>query len=125
MVLTVCLVGDNVHIREIRKEKGLTMKKLGELVGVTESAIGQYETGRRKPDYEMLLRISEALDSSVDELLNGKKIPVTKSDGQKLDIIDLSQLTDDQRKLIEDVLRLNDQQRSAVLSVTESFLSGQ
>ncbi len=114
-----------MFIREIRKAKGMTMKQLGKIVGVTESAIGQYEKGKRKPDYEMLLKISEALDSSVDELLNGKKIPITESDGQKLDIIDLSQLTDDQRKLIEDVLRLNDQQRSAVLSVTESFLSGQ
>lgn len=57
------------RLREIRKLKGLTMKELGALVGVTESAIGLYENGRRKPDYEMLLKLSEALDCSVADIL--------------------------------------------------------
>jgi len=49
------------------------MKELGDKVGVSESAIGMYETGKRKPDYEMLLKLSEVLDCSVDDLLNGIK----------------------------------------------------
>ena len=109
-----------MHIREIRKEKGLTMKKLGELVGVTESAIGQYETGRRKPDYEMLLRISEALDSSVDELLNGKKIPATISSDGQLSDIDISNASEKQRELIKRILNYSDDQVSAFLSITQS-----
>ena len=114
------------NLRIIRKAKGLTMKELGEAVGVTESMIGMIETGSRKPSFELLLKLGEELECSVDDLVNDKKIPITESDGQKSDLIlDLSQLDEDQRKLIADVLRLNAQQRSAVLSVTESFLSGQ
>ena len=57
-----------LKLREIRKQQGMTMKQLGERVGVTESAIGLYENGQRKPDYEMLLKLAEVLDSSVPEL---------------------------------------------------------
>lgn len=56
-------------LRTIRKEKGLTMKQLGAIVGVTEAAISQYETGKREADFETLLKISEALECTVDYLL--------------------------------------------------------
>lgn len=58
-----------MNIRKIRKAQKITMKQLGQMVGVTESAIGMYETGKRKPDYEMLLKISEALNCTVNDLL--------------------------------------------------------
>ena len=44
-------------LKEIRKARGITARELGEKVGVSESAINLYESGKRKPDYEMLLRI--------------------------------------------------------------------
>ena len=49
------------------------MKELGEKVGCSESAISQYERGKRAPDYETLLRISEVLETSVDMLLRGEQ----------------------------------------------------
>lgn len=58
-------------LRTARKEKGLTMKELGEKVGCSESAISQYETGKREADFETLLKIGEVLDCSVDYLLRG------------------------------------------------------
>ncbi len=58
-------------LRTIRKAKGLTMKELGEKVGVSESAISQYETGKREADFETLLKLGEILDCSVDYILRG------------------------------------------------------
>lgn len=58
-------------LRTIRKERGMTMKALGEKVGVSESAISQYETGKREADFETLLKLSEILECSVDYLLRG------------------------------------------------------
>ena len=70
------------HLRELRKAKGLTMKQLGSMVDATESMIQMLETGTRKPSFELLLKLGEALDCSVDELINGKKNPTTaNSDG--------------------------------------------
>ena len=64
-----------MNIRRIRKARGLTMKELGNLIGVSEAAIGQYETGKRKPDYEKLLMMGEALNCSVNDLLMGTLPP--------------------------------------------------
>lgn len=57
------------RIRLLRKEHGLTMKELGEHVGLTESAISQYENDKRHPDSEMLIKLAVFFDVSVDYLL--------------------------------------------------------
>lgn len=58
-----------VRIREARKKKALTMKELAQKVGVVESAISMYETGKREPDYSTLVKIADVLDVSTDFLL--------------------------------------------------------
>lgn len=68
------------NLRRIRKEKGLTMKELGKLTDVSESMIQMVETGTRSPSFELLLKLGEALDCSVDELLDIKREPATESD---------------------------------------------
>lgn len=56
-------------LRMERKAKRLTMKELGEMIGVSESAISQYETGKREPDNATLVKLSEILGVSTDHLL--------------------------------------------------------
>lgn len=63
-----------MNLREIRKSRGLTMKQLGDMVGVTESAIGLWETGKREPKNEMLLKLGEALDCSVLDIIGADNI---------------------------------------------------
>lgn len=48
------------------------MKQLGEIVGLAESTISQYETGKREPDNETLLRISEYFGVTVGYLLGAE-----------------------------------------------------
>lgn len=112
------------NLRQMRIDKGLTMKQLGEMTDVTESTIGMIETGKRKPGFELLLKLSEVFDCSIDDLVYGKKTP-TVQDGGREKLLDLSELDDDQVMLIQDILKINPQQRSALLSVAESFLNGQ
>ena len=57
------------RIRELRKQNNLTMKQLGEKLGLGESTISQYETGKREPDLKTLVKISECFHVSVDYLL--------------------------------------------------------
>ena len=58
-----------MRLRELRKEKNITMKELGNIVGVTESAISQYELGKREPSNETLFKLADFFDVSVDYLL--------------------------------------------------------
>lgn len=102
-------------LRARRKECNLTMKQLGEMVGVSESAISQYETGKRQADFETLLKLGDALDCSVDYLLRGsissekeeKLIPVAGDELDELDIELLKKLrtmSPERKKALLDLL---------------------
>lgn len=56
-------------LRALRKERNLTMKELGAIIGVSESAVSQYETGKREPDYKLLESLSDFFDVSTDYLI--------------------------------------------------------
>ncbi len=58
-------------LRELRKEKGISLKELGAEMGVAESTMSLYENGKRQPDYETLLKLAEFFGVTVDYLLRG------------------------------------------------------
>lgn len=58
-------------LRELRKEKGISLKELGIAMGVAESTMSLYENGKRQPDYETLLKLAEYFNVTVDYLLRG------------------------------------------------------
>lgn len=60
-------------IANLRKEKNLTQAELGELLGVNDKTISRWETGKNAPDISVLNDLSEKLDISVKELLNGER----------------------------------------------------
>lgn len=77
-----------LKLRELRKKCGLTMKELGAEIGVAESTISQYETGKRQPDYETLLKLGEFFGVSVDYILTGeetKKAPTQEGERKLTD----------------------------------------
>lgn len=63
------------RLRECRKRMHLTMKELGAMVGVTEAAISHYELGKRQPDYDLAVKLSECLGVTVDYLLGREEAP--------------------------------------------------
>ncbi|MBR3764784.1 MAG: helix-turn-helix transcriptional regulator [Clostridia bacterium] len=100
-----------LKIRELRKTSGMTMKELGSIVGVSEGAISHYETGRREPDPDMLGRIANALNVSVDYLM-GRDDETESPTTQKIDLMFrsdiqnyLDRLNAKNRALLEEMAR--------------------
>ena len=54
------------------------MKWLGDKIGVAESTISQYETGKRQPDHETMCKIADVFNVSVDYLLGRTNSPQIK-----------------------------------------------
>lgn len=52
-----------------RKEANMTMEQAAEVLGVTSSAICQWETGRTMPSANRLAEIAKTYGCTVDELL--------------------------------------------------------
>ena len=57
------------RLKQLRKELGLSQKSLSEHLGVTQQAVGKWETGRSSPDPATLARLASLLNTSADYLL--------------------------------------------------------
>lgn len=62
------------RIKELRKKEKLTTTALGKAVGCSNQAITNYELGNRKPDPDMLIKLADYFDVSIDYLL-GRQQP--------------------------------------------------
>ena len=58
-----------MRLKEIRTEKRITTIELGKLLGVVPSTITNWEKGFRKPDVDMLVKLTEVFGCTADELL--------------------------------------------------------
>lgn len=58
-------------LHDLRHEKGLTLRELGERIGITEGYMSFIESGRKKKsmDIRMLARIAEATEASLCDLM--------------------------------------------------------
>ncbi len=84
------------RLKELRTKAGLTQQKLGELLGVSKSVVSYYELQERTPSPEVLVKLASIFHVSSDYLLG---IDKTES-------IDVTGLTDQEKKVIEDMIKL-------------------
>ena len=55
-------------IKYYRKLKRITQKELGEKIGVKHNTISSYENGINQPEQDLLFKIADALDVSINDL---------------------------------------------------------
>ena len=60
------------RIREVREERGWTLEKVQEKTGLSRSFLSEVETNKATPSAESVLKISIALNVSLDYLLKGE-----------------------------------------------------
>ena len=94
------------NLKTLRKNKGLSQEELAVKLNVVRQTISKWEQGLSVPDAEMLIKLSEVLDTTVSTLF-GEKISESKVDdlkaiSEKLEIINLqlSQRKNERRKII-------------------------
>ena len=100
------------NIKTIRKSKGLSQEELAIKLHVVRQTISKWEQGLSVPDSEMLISISDILETPVSTLL-GENISESKVDdikaiSEKLEIINLqlSERRNSRRKIIHWLLIL-------------------
>ena len=60
-------------LREIRKKKKLSQVKVSMDLNICREALSHYENGRRSPDIDMLVKMSEYFNVSIDYLIRGEE----------------------------------------------------
>ena len=59
------------RVVELRKKKGFSQSELARQVGISYAQVGRYETKGAQPPAEVLKKIADALNTTVDYLING------------------------------------------------------
>ena len=83
----------NENIKAIRKSKGLSQQELAVKLNVVRQTVSKWEQGLSVPDSDMLISISEVLETPVSILL-GEKVTTSEVDdlktiSAKLEVINL------------------------------------
>ena len=98
------MLGEN--IKAVRKSKGLSQQELAVKLNVVRQTVSKWEQGLSVPDSDLLIALSEALETPVSTLL-GESIPEPEADqltaiSEKLEVINLqlAQITCSRRKIL-------------------------
>jgi repressor LexA len=80
-----------LRLTQLRKEREKTQDDIAEYLGVSRPTYTGYESGRRKPDYDTLIKLSRLFNVSADYLLgirdNGPVAVISKtSDGKTVPV---------------------------------------
>lgn len=68
------------EIKNRRTELNITQEELAKRLNVTRAAISNWEVGRNYPDIQLLVKLSDELNISLDKLLRGDKKMVSSMD---------------------------------------------
>lgn len=101
------------NIRRVRKKKGWSQKELGEMIGSHLSHINRIETGKYKPSLDVLKKIADALEVTLDYLVSDKEE-------------DLQEVKIEDKNMAERIKLLNTlepEDRKAVIRVIDAMLT--
>lgn len=62
-----------LRLDEILKAKGISNSKFAHMIGVSETSASAFKSGKTKPKFDTLVKISEVLDIDIRELFKPTK----------------------------------------------------
>ncbi len=72
--------GDLVKgLKQIRKERNLNQLKVAMDLNISREALSHYENGKREPSLDILNKLSEYFNVSIDYLINGEEFKKDKT----------------------------------------------
>ncbi len=96
------------NLKQLRKEKGISQKSLGEEIGVSQQSINKYENYNIEPDISTLIHLAKFFNTSVDYLIGNTEIrPVAE-------LAMSFKPTQDEIDLINEYRKMNEAERDSV-----------
>ena len=103
-------------LKQLRKKYNLTQQQLADKLNIQKKTYFNYENDLRQPDIEMLKKLADFFDVTIDEIVGHKK------KDNELASLTLSKL---QKEAINEILRLNDFNLSMVISYCKGLYVNQ
>ncbi len=72
-------------LKSARLEKGLSQRGLGLALGLSDKTISSYESNRSYPSLEILFKISEVLDKSVEYFISSSSVTIVSDSLKRIE----------------------------------------
>jgi len=99
-------------IKQLRQEKNWSQAQLGSKMGIHQKQVSAYERGRNIPSTEVLMKIADIFDVSLDYLASeaqGKPAKVNIKDKELL-------------RRLEDIDRLSEKDKVTIIEILDTFI---
>lgn len=83
------------RIAELRDQRGWTQEELAQSIGIQRAALSHYEKNRRKPDFEILTKLADKFEVSIDYLIGRTNHTKTELDPDVREFVDQLELSDE------------------------------
>ncbi|WP_333604348.1 helix-turn-helix transcriptional regulator [Lactobacillus acetotolerans] len=107
------------RLKEVRKAKKLSQRDLAQALSVSQQTIGSWEVGRSEPNTELLQRIANYFNVTVDYLLENEK----EKSATHPKHIDVEDIVDQQAMLTSRNHALSDEDRNAIRALLTTYLN--
>ena len=88
----------------LRTQRSLNQEELAKRAGLQATAVSHFETGTRKPSFDNLRRLADALETTVDYLMGRTSHPASAvNEGDRL-FRDYENLTAQEREIARDFM---------------------
>jgi len=82
------------NLKYLRKKKGLTQQQFADEMGIKRASVGAYEENRAEPKYELLKKIADFYELTMDELandtINDKWKPVPRGNAANVRVLSIT-----------------------------------
>ena len=96
-----------LRIREFREARGLTQRQLARDIGVNEAVISNWETGKNRPNVDVLKKLCSSLGVSADALLGtGRECAELLSPDARRVAEKFDRAEEKRRRLVREILDL-------------------
>lgn len=99
-----------LRIAERRKRLELSQEELAYRIGTNQRQVSRYERGANDPTGEVLVKIADALDTTIDYLMGRTSTPDRDSHSQ-------NDLSEDEAEIIRLIRRAKPEKRSIMRSI--------
>lgn len=78
-----------IRLKELREKAGYSQQSFADAIGVKQSTVGNWEAGAREPKLEVMQKLADFFDVSVDYLIGRDNTPRPRKEAaQKKEISD-------------------------------------
>lgn len=107
----------STKMRQLRTEKGIKQIEIADLLNISQSSYTNYENGKRRPNYEMIIKLADFYNVSLDEMFGR----ISGNESKKNDV-KIHHQSKAHRELIEKIKVLNNEDMNKVIGYVDMLI---